>query len=235
MHSSTPIAGREVVGHQVGDLARVEAARQLGAHVEQAAHLAGEVLGADQQPGRPDRGRRPVGEDRQDPQIVGVEPVEAELGQGDHADDRSVVAHRHDQHRLVHVVGPFDRLSAGIRVGVVDQDRFTVLGDPTCEPDAELAREQAHVHLLVGADATLERDRDDVVRRLHDVHPGVVVLDDPGGLVHDDLADLLDRPRQAHPLRGRLEDLELGGPFDRLLEQLGVGQGDRGMRSRACP
>ena len=34
----------EVAGHQVGDLARVEAARQLGAHVEQPAQLAGEVL-----------------------------------------------------------------------------------------------------------------------------------------------------------------------------------------------
>ena len=219
-----------MAGHQVGDLARVEAARQLGAHVEQAAQLAGEVLGAGQQPGRPDGGRGLVGEDRQEPQVVRREPVEPELGQGDDPDRRAVVAHRHDQHRLVDVVGPGDRRAARVAVGVVDEDRLAVLGDPAGEALAELAGEQLHVDLLVGADPALEGDRDDVVGRLDDVDPGVVVVDDPARLLDDRRADLLDRRRAAHPGRRRLEDLELGGPGDGLLEQLGVGQGDRGVR-----
>ena len=60
----------EVSGHQVRDLARVEAARQLGAHVEQPAQLAGEVLGPGQQAERPDGRRGLVGEDRQEAQVV---------------------------------------------------------------------------------------------------------------------------------------------------------------------
>ena len=123
----------EVAGHQVGDLARVEAARQLGAHVEQAAQLAGEVLGACQQAGRADGGRRLVGEDRQQPQVVRTEPVEAELRQRDDADRRAVVAHRHDEHRLVDVVGPDDRRAARVAVGVLDEDRLAVLRDPAGE------------------------------------------------------------------------------------------------------
>ena len=42
-------------------------------------------------------------------------------------------------------------------------------------------------------------------------------------------ADLLDRGCPAHPGGRGLEDLELGGARDGLLEQLGVGQGDRGV------
>ena len=50
------------------------------------------------------------------------------------------------------------------------------------------------------------------------------------GLLDDGPADLLDVGRAAQPGRGRLEDLELGGALDGLLEQLGVGEGDRGVR-----
>ena len=189
----------QVAGHQVCDLARIEAARQLGAHIEQSPHLSREVLGPDEQPGGPDSRRRAVREDRQDAEVVRGEPVETELRKGDDPDRRSVVSHRDDQHRFIDILGAGDRGPARIAVGVVDEDGFAVLGDPPREALAELAREQAHVHMLVGADPALEGDRDDVAERLHDIHPGVVVVDDPGGLVDDRRADPNDRGRPAHP------------------------------------
>ena len=155
----------QVAGHQLGDLARVEAARQLGAHVEQATQLAGQVLGACQQAGRSDRRGRLVGEDRQQPQVVGSELVEPELGERDDADRRAVVAHRDDQHRLVDVVGPGDRHAARVAVGVLDEDRFAVQRDPAGEALAERAGEELHVDVLVRPDPSLERDRHDLVGR----------------------------------------------------------------------
>ena len=56
-----------------------------------------------------------------------------------------------------------------------------------------------------------------------------MVVDDPARLFDDRPADLLGRPAPAHPGGGGLEDLELGGPCLGLLEQLGIGEGDRGV------
>ena len=117
-----------------------------------------------------------------------------------------------------------------VAVRVVDHDRLAVLGDPAGEPFAEPAGQQRHVDLLVGADAALEGDRHHPVGRLEEIDPGVVVVDDPAGLLDDDPADLLDADRAAHPCRGGLQHLELGGAPLGLLEQLGVGDGDRGVR-----
>ena len=106
--------------HQVRDLARVEAlADSSRAHVEQAAELAGEVLGSGQQARRLDRGGRLVGEDREQPQVVVVELVEAQLGERDDADGGLVVAHRDDEHGLVDLVGARDGLPARVVVRVV--------------------------------------------------------------------------------------------------------------------
>ncbi len=66
-------------------------------------------------------------------------------------------------------------------------------GDPAGEPLSEAAAEEVHVHLVVGADATLEGDRDDLVRRLDEVHTGVVVVDDPARLLDDRPTDRLER------------------------------------------
>ena len=104
-----------------------------------------------------------------------------------------VVAHRHDEHRFVDVVGAGDRLAPRIGVGVVDEQRLAVLRDPAREALAEPAAQQVQVDLLVRPDAALERDRDDLVGRLEQVHPRVVVIDDPAGLLDDRPADGLDR------------------------------------------
>ena len=87
-----------------------------------------------------------------------------------------------------------------------------------------------HVDLFVGPDPALEGDRHDLFGRLHDVHPGVVVIDDLARLLDDDPPDLFGRGRPAESGRRCLEDLELGRPCGRLLEELGVRDGDRGVR-----
>ena len=98
------------------------------------------------------------------------------------------------------------------------------------KPSPSRHSQQRHVDVLVGAEAALEGDRDDRVRELDQVDPGVVVVDDPVGLLDDGPGDLLDRDGPAHPGGRGLEHLELGRPGSGLLEQLGVGQGDRGVR-----
>ena len=158
-------------------------------------------------------GRGLVGEDREELEVVAVELAEPELGQRDDPDHPLVVAHRHHEHRFVHVVGARDRLAARVGVGVVHQQRDAMLGDPAGEALAEPAAEQVEVHVLVGADPALEGDRHDLVGPLHHVDPGVVVVDDAAGLLDHGPADLLDRGRPAHPRRGGLEDGEMGGPL----------------------
>ena len=61
------------------------------------------------------------------------------------------------------------------------------------KPSPKRAAQQLHVDLLVCADPALERDRDDLVGRLDEVDPGVVVVDDPARLLDDGPADLARR------------------------------------------
>ncbi len=183
---------------EVRDLARVEAARQLAAHVEQPAELAGEVLRTGEQPRRLERGRGLVREDRQQLLVLGAELAQPELRERDHADDRPVVAHRDDEHRFVDVVGPFDRHAAWVGVGIVHEERLAVERDPASEALTHLAAQEIEVDIVVGADHALEGDRDDVAERLDQVHPGVVVVDDAAGLLDDGPPDLLDGVLAVH-------------------------------------
>ena len=64
-------------------------AASCAADVEEQPQLAGERLAPGEVAGRLEGGRGLVGEDRQQPQVVAVELVEAELREGDHADDAS--------------------------------------------------------------------------------------------------------------------------------------------------
>ena len=209
----------DVACDEVRDLARVEAARQLAAHVEQPAELAGEVLRTGKQSRRLERGRSLVGEDRQQPLVLGAELAQPELRERDHADDRPVVAHRDDEHRFVDVVGPGDRRAARVGVGVVHQERLAVQRDPAREALAHLAAQEIEVDIVIGADHALEGDRDDVAEWLDQVHPGVVVVDDAAGLLDDGPPDLFDGVLAVHPGRRRLEDRELGGPRRSLLDE----------------
>ena len=175
-------------------------------------------------------GRRLIGQDREHAQVVLVELVQTELGQGDDPEGRLVVAHRHDEHGFLDLLGARDGRAAWIVVRVADEQRPAVLGHPAGEALSEPAAKEFEVDLLVGAHRPFEGDRDDGVRFLHEVDPGIVVIDDPAGLLDDRPADLVDRGRATEPRGGGLEHGQLGGPRLRLGEQLGVGQRDRGMR-----
>ena len=170
-----------------------------------------------------------VGEDRQEPQVVAVEAVQAELRKRDHADGFLVVLHRDNQHRFVDVFSAGDRLPSRIAVRVVDQQRLAMLCDPAGEALAEAAAQQVEIDVLVGADPTLEGDRHDLIGQLDEVHARVVVVDDPAGLLDECSPDRLDRCRAVESTGRRLENGQLRGLRLGLLEQLGVGQGDRGM------
>ncbi len=217
-------------GDDVRNLARLEAGRQLTAHVQQAPQLAGKAFAASQQAGRLEGRRRLVRQDEQKALVVLVELVEAELRKGDHPDDIAVVAHRHDEHRLVDVVGPWNVGAARVEIRVVDEKRNAVLGHPARETLPELAAKQREVDLLVGADHALEGDRDDVASRLEHVDPGVVVVDDLAGLLDDRPADGFNAARPAEARRCRLEHAQVGGSLLGLRDQIGVLEGDRGVR-----
>ena len=214
---------------------RVEALGQLAAHVEEAAQLPRQRLAARQQAGRLDGGGRLVGEDGQDPQVVVVEAAEPELGQRHDPDRDAVVAHRHDDHRLVDVVGPGDGRATRVGVGVVDEDRLArVAATQPVKPSPEPTAEQVHVDLLVRADPALEGDGHDLVGQLDEIHPGVVVVDDPARLLDDDPPDPLDRRGPAEAAGGGLQGGQLGGSCLGPREQLGVGQGDPGVAWPGC-
>ena len=118
----------------------------------------------------------------------------------------------------------------GILVRVVDEQRLAVLGDPAGEPLADPAAQEVEVDVLVRADPTLEGDRHDLVRRLDEIDPGVVVVDDPARLLDDGPPDALDGRRAAQPAGCGLQDLELGGSRLGLLEELRVAERDAGVR-----
>src|SRR4029079_18100713 len=71
--------------------------------------------------------------------------------------------------------------------------------------------EEVEVDLLVGADAALERDRDEIAGRLEDVDPGIVVVDDPAGLLDDGPPARVSPRGRAEAGGGGVEDSELAG------------------------
>ena len=202
----------DVLRHQVRDGPRIEGARQRAVHVQQLPQLRREAPGLGEVRGAAERRAGLVGEDHQQPQVVVVELAQAELGQRDHADQLPVVLHRDDEHRLVHVLGPLDRGAALVGRRIVDAQRLPVERHPAGEPLADLRAQDVEVDLLVGADAALERDRDEVIGRIEQVDAGVVVIDDAPRLLDDGPADLLPRQARAHAPGGVLEYLELGLP-----------------------
>ncbi len=199
----------QVLGHEVGDLHRVERPGQRAAHVEELAELGGEMPGLRDVHRTGERGRRLVREDQQQPEIVVVELAQAELGQGDDADQMVIVLHRHDQHRLVHVVGARDRPAPRIARGVVDAECRPAVRDPAGESLADLGAQDLEVHLLVRPDAALEGDGHQVVGRIEQVDARVVVVDDALGLLDDRPADVRRREVGAHPAGRVPQHLEL--------------------------
>jgi hypothetical protein len=137
---------------EVRDLPRIQAPRQLAAHVEKAAQLTGKIAGPGQESSGLEGRRRLVGEDQEEPQIIVGELVMSELRESDDADRDIVVPHRDDDHRLVDVVRAGDRPTTGVGVRVPDEDRLAVLSDPAREPLADTTAQDGHVGRRVRAD-----------------------------------------------------------------------------------
>ena len=201
----------DVLGDQVRHLPGVQAAREGAAHVRDPAQVLGEVRRGADRPRRFDRGGGLVGQDREDSHVGEVELVEAQLGERDHAGDPLVVAHRDDEHRLLDLVGARDRHPARIRVGVGDQERPSVGGDPAGEALAHLEAKLLEPDRLVAVVAG-GHDRDQVVGLLDDVDPAGVVVHDRPDLVDHRLGDVADGGAAGHPGGGALGHLELGDP-----------------------
>ena len=138
----------------------------------------------------------------------GVELVEAELGQGDDADRacrRGASARRASirrRRRCPAMVAP-----RGSALASLTRSGSPCWATQPVNPSPRRQRRRLHVDLLVCADPALERDRHDVVGRLDEVDPGVVVVDDLARLLDDRPADLprreLARLSRAEPPGGR--------------------------------
>ena len=218
-------------GDELSDLAWIEALGECAAHVQELPQLTGQSLAAAEQAGRFDRRGGLVGQDRQQPLIALVELAQAQLGQRDDADDPFVIAHRHAQHGLVDLVRAGDRQAARVGVRIVDEQRRPVRRDPAGEAHPDGRPEQFEIDLVVRPEPALEGDRDELVRLHQLIHPTVVVVDDPADLFDDRPANRLDGVLPAHPGGGGLQDAELGRSSLRLGEQVGVVDGDGGMRA----
>ena len=200
-----------MLGHQVRDVMRVKRPGQRAAHVEQLAELCREPAGLGEQRRAGKGGRGLVGEDHQQPEVVVVELVEAQLREGDHADERIVMPHGHDQHRFVDVVGTGDGGGARIAPDIADPERQAVAGDPAGQPQTHLRPEDVEIDLVVGTDAALERDWHEVIGLLEQVDARVVVIDDALRLLDHGPAHLGGAEARAHPLGRALQHQQLAG------------------------
>ena len=169
-----------------------------------------ERLGVDHRLGRV------AGEDLERPLVVLAELVEAHLGHDDHAEHARLVRHRHQQHRLRHVVGA--QLEApGIGARVAEADRLVVLGDPARQPLAGPEAEDLAVERADPRDLAVVRDRlAHAGHRVDAVDPDRVVADQPVGLGHDRVADLLD---VLDPVQARRELLDRAQPGGALADR----------------
>ncbi len=181
----------DVLGDQIRHLPRVQAPRERAAHVGDPPEVLGQGhRGADRARGF-DRGGRLVRQGGEDTHVGEVELAEPQFGEGDDARDPVLVAHGDDDHRLLDFVRPRDRHPSRVSVGIRDEERSPVRGDPAGEPLADLDLEVRERDRLVALVAR-SHDRDEVVGLLEEVDPAGVVVDDRPDLFRDHLGDGTD-------------------------------------------
>ena len=109
-------------------------------------------------------------------------------------------------------------------------------GDPAGEALADLRAQQLEGDLLVGADLALEGDGHQVVGRLEEVDPAVVVVDDAARLLDDGGADLRHGGQPVHARDRGLHGRQLGRPALDLArplpDRVSLGRVGRGVRAR---
>ena len=82
------------------------------------------------------------GQHLEQPQVVGVELVEPELRDHDHAGDARAVLERDGEERLLDLGRALDLLAELVVGGVVDEERRARLGDAARDSATDLRREE---------------------------------------------------------------------------------------------
>ena len=148
-------------------------------------------------------------------QVVGVELLQAELRDHDHADHAGAVLHRHGDDRLLDLRGALDleREFAGGRV--VEEQRLAgldhVSGEALADPGPEdVGRRRGGARQL-----PLERNRLQLVA-VSDEDSAVVVIDQLAELVRDRHADLANVGGPGELARERLKHFQVGDRTDVL-------------------
>ena len=154
-------------------------------------------------------GRVP-GHDLEEPQVVRVELVEAELRDDDDAGHACAVLERDGEQRLLDLGGAVDLLAELVARGVSDEERAAGLGDAAGDSAADLRRQQLHrVARSRPREVAAEGDREEVVV-VAEEDAAVVVVDEESELVGDRQPDLRDVV-EARELPGEaLEHLQVG-------------------------
>ena len=97
----------------------------------------------------------------EEPDVVLVELVDAELGDDDGADHAGAVVERDGDDRLVDVLGARDRDGEVAVERVREQDRLAGLGRPAGDAFADPAGERLDALVRVGLEVAAPRDRDE--------------------------------------------------------------------------
>ena len=140
----------------------------------------------------------------QQPHVVLVELVEAELGEDDHADHARAEGQRHRDDRLVDRVGAGDLPRVLVVLRVPEQERLARRRDVAGEAVPDLHRQHVHRGLGHRRERPDERDRQNVLV-LDREDAAVVVIDQRTELVRDHLRDL---PNVVEPVQLPAETLE---------------------------
>ena len=149
-----------------------------------------QALGVDE------RLRGGTGEDAEGGLVVRPEPVPTQARRDHDAPDAALVHHRHREHGLRAEVLAEDQ-AARVGMGIADEHRLTVLGDPAGDAVTDANPEQLRLRVHTPHERALERDRlapAGVV--VHAVDAEGVVRDERARLRDDRLADaphVLDR------------------------------------------
>ena len=137
-----------------------------------------------------DRGM--TGHDLEQPEIVGVELVQAELRDHDDSGHARPVLQWHREKRLLDLGGALDLLSELVLCSVADQQRDPGLGDTAGDPAADVRRQElGRVARYRTGEVTAKRDEHEIVVVAKE-HAAVVVIDQEPELVGDREPDLRD-------------------------------------------
>jgi hypothetical protein len=188
-----------------------------------------------QQSGVLERDGRVRGERFQQPHVLLVELMDAELREHDDAHQTVAMDHGHGDHRLLDVVRAGYRDGEGVGVRVRCVVRGPALRDVPGDPLPDMRDQLVERLVLVLPQGPPEGDgqqRDAI--GVHQEDPAVVVVDEGPELVRDGFADLTDVVQAAELRRERLERAQVRHRADLAAGRHG-GHSGIGAKTRAFP